>query len=85
MMPAVTEWPMPNGLPMAITQSPTRDLSESPHFTAGSGFLFGGSTFSRARSMRLSEPISLALSWVSSRKMTVMSSAPWMTWLLVTM
>ena len=70
---------------MAITQSPTRLLSESPNLTAGSGFLLGGSTLSTARSTRLSEPISLALSWVSSRRMTVMSSAPWMTWLLVTM
>ena len=70
---------------MAITQSPTRLLSESPNLAAGSGFLLGGSTLSTATSTRLSEPISLALSWVSSRRMTVMSSAPWMTWLLVTM
>jgi hypothetical protein len=70
---------------MAITQSPTRSLSESPHLMAGIGRLLGGSTLSSATSMRLSEPISLALSWVSSRKMTVMSSAPWMTWLLVMM
>jgi hypothetical protein len=33
MMPAVTEWPRPKGLPMAITQSPTRALSESPNLT----------------------------------------------------
>ena len=46
MMPAVTEWPRPNGLPIAITQSPTRTLSESPNLMAGSGFLFGGSTLS---------------------------------------
>ncbi len=70
---------------MAITQSPTRALSESPNFTAGSGFLLGSSTLSRARSTRLSEPTSFALSWVSSRRITVMSSAPWMTWLLVMM
>ena len=68
-MPAVTEWPRPNGLPIATTQSPTRVLSLSPHFVAGSGFLFGGSTLSSATSTRLSEPISLALSCVSSRRM----------------
>ena len=36
-MPAVTEPPRPNGLPIAITQSPGRILSESPNFTALSG------------------------------------------------
>ena len=43
-MPAVTVPPRPNGLPIAITQSPSRSLSESPNFTAVSGF--GGLTFS---------------------------------------
>ena len=33
MMPAVTVPPRPNGLPIAITQSPTLALSESPNLT----------------------------------------------------
>ena len=36
-MPAVTEPPRLNGLPMAITHSPRRTLSESPNLTALSG------------------------------------------------
>ena len=36
-MPAVTVPPRLNGLPIAITQSPSRSLSESPNFTALSG------------------------------------------------
>ncbi len=36
-MPEDTEPPRPNGLPIAITGSPIRILSESPNFTAGSG------------------------------------------------
>ena len=38
-MPAVTVPPRLNGLPMAITQSPSRSFSESPNFTAFSGFV----------------------------------------------
>ena len=34
MMPTVTVPPRPNGLPIAITQSPIRILSELPNFTA---------------------------------------------------
>ena len=36
-MPAVTVPPRLNGLPIAITHSPSRSLSESPNFTALSG------------------------------------------------
>jgi len=36
-MPTDTEPPRPNGLPMAITQSPTRIASDTPKGTAGSG------------------------------------------------
>ena len=36
-MPALTEPPRLNGLPIAITHSPSRSLSESPNFTAFSG------------------------------------------------
>ena len=32
-IPAVTVPPSPNGLPIAITQSPTRMISESPQLT----------------------------------------------------
>ena len=38
-MPAVTVPPRLNGLPIAITHSPSRSLSESPNFTAISGFV----------------------------------------------
>ena len=83
MMPTVTVPPRPNGLPIAITQSPTRILPESPKVTAGSGFL--GSTLSRARSVFVSWPKTLStLSLVPSVKLTMISSAPSITWLLVT-
>ena len=38
-MPAVTVPPRLNGLPIAITHSPSRSLSESPNFTALSGLV----------------------------------------------
>ena len=41
MMPSVTEPPSPNGLPIAITQSPTRMAAEEPNFTDFSGFRRG--------------------------------------------
>ena len=34
-MPCVTLWPTPNGLPMAMTKSPTSSASESPRSSAG--------------------------------------------------
>ena len=48
-MPAVTVPPRLNGLPIAITQSPSRSLSLSPNFTALSGL--SGLTRSSARSV----------------------------------
>jgi hypothetical protein len=36
-MPAVTVPPRLNGLPMAMTHSPSRSFSESPNLTALSG------------------------------------------------
>ncbi len=57
-MPAVTVEPRPKGSPIAITQSPMRALSLSPKWVAGSGFL--GVTFSSARSVLSSRPITLA-------------------------
>ena len=84
MMPTVTEPPRPNGLPIAITQSPTLSLVEPPNGTEASGFF--GVTLSSARSVLVSLPITLStLSLVPSWKLTVISSAPSITWLLVTM
>ena len=81
-MPAVTVPPRLNGLPIAITHSPSRSLSESPNFTALSGL--SGFTRSSARSVLVSRPTISALSFVPSLRMTVISSASAMTWLLVT-
>ena len=81
-MPAVTDEPRPNGLPMAITQSPMRALSESPKCADGRGFL--EETLSSARSVFSSRPISLADSEVPSFRVTVICSAFSITWLLVT-
>ncbi|MNC90218.1 hypothetical protein D3C83_62910 [compost metagenome] len=77
MMPVVTVPPRPNGLPTAMTQSPTFALSESPNATAGSGLSL--STLSRARSVFSSVPTSVATSLVPSLKLAVISSAPSMT------
>ncbi|MGY3104639.1 hypothetical protein ACVW0I_006218 [Bradyrhizobium sp. LM6.11] len=81
-IPAVTVPPRLKGLPIATTQSPRRSLSESPNFTDTSGF--GGLNFSTARSVFLSTPTSSALILVPSLRMTLISSASAMTWLLVT-
>ncbi len=82
-MPTVTVPPRPNGLPIAITQSPMRILSESPNFTAFSAF-FVGSTLSTAMSVLVSVPTSSAFSLEPSAKLISISSASAMTWLLVT-
>src|SRR6185437_5688886 len=82
MIPAVTEPPSPNGLPIASTQSPTRAFDESPQLAAGSGAF--GSTLRSARSVIESRPITWACSEVSSDRVTVMPSALAITWLLVT-
>ena len=76
-MPAVTEPPRLNGLPIAITHSPSRSLSESPNFTATSGLT--GLNFSTAMSVFLSTPTSSALILVPSFMMTLISSASAMT------
>ncbi|OYX65396.1 MAG: phosphoserine phosphatase SerB [Rhizobiales bacterium 32-66-11] len=65
--PTVRVPPRPNGLPMAITQSPTRILSESPNFTEVSGL--SGFTRNSARSVFVSRPISSALSLEPSLKL----------------
>ncbi len=76
-MPAVTVPPSENGLPMAITHSPRRSLSESPNFTALSGWSV--LTFSNARSVLVSRPTISAFSVVPSLRMTLISSASEMT------
>ena len=81
-MPAVTVPPRLNGLPIAITHSPSRSLSESPNLTAFSGLV--GLTLSSARSVLVSRPMTSAFRMVPSLRMTLTSSAPLMTWLLVT-
>ena len=58
MIPVVTVPPRPKGLPTASTQSPTLAASELPQLTKGSAL--PASTLSRARSVFLSAPISLA-------------------------
>ncbi len=81
--PTVTVPPRPNGLPIAITQSPTRIFELSPNFTEVSGSF--GSTRSSARSVLASRPTTSAtFSLVPSVRMAVISSAPSMTWLFVT-
>ena len=51
--------PRLNGLPIAITHSPSRSLSESPNFTAFSGL--SGLTRSTARSVLVSRADQLGL------------------------
>ena len=72
-MPAVTVSPRPNGLPTAITPSPTRALSLSPNFTVLNGLSL--STFSTATSTFGSLPMIFAFSLRPSVKMTTMSLA----------
>ncbi|GJD81425.1 hypothetical protein NBEOAGPD_4673 [Methylobacterium gregans] len=69
-MPAETEPPSPNGLPIAITQSPGRSFSESPKGTALSGRSGVGFTRSTARSIFESLPMISAFSFVPSCRMT---------------
>ena len=78
MMPTVTLPPRPKGLPMAMTQSPTRMAEELPKDTALRGSL--GSTFRSARSVLGSWPrILVTFSLEPSTKLTMISSAPSMT------
>ena len=66
-----------NGLPIAITHSPSRSLSLSPNLTALSGLV--GVTLSNARSVFWSRPITSAFSVLPSLRMTFTSSASAMT------
>ncbi len=76
-MPTVTVPPRPNGLPIAITQSPTRSAVESPNFSAFSGL--SDFTWRSAMSVFSSRPMSVAGSLVPSLKLAVISSASSMT------
>ena len=80
-IPDVTVPPKPNGLPIAITQSPILALSESPNLT-GINFLLD-SILRTAISDNGSDPKTFALNSSSPSTLTIMSSAPLMTWLLV--
>ena len=78
----MTVSPNPNGFPIAITQSPILALSELPNLT-GVNFSFE-SNCKTAISDNGSEPITLALYSLSPSTRTIISSAPWITWLFVT-
>jgi hypothetical protein len=82
MMPMVTVWPTPSGLPIASTTSPTCTASELPSASAGSP---SAVTLSSATSLGLSVPTTAAGSVRPSGNSTVMLSAPSITWLFVTM
>ena len=82
-MPAVTEPPNPNGLPIAITGSPTRIARLSPNPTTGNGFT--ALTFSTARSAIGLEPSRAARNVVLSCNVTLIISASLITCALVTM
>ena len=81
-MPAVTVLFSPKGLPTAITHSPTLIFSESPTGRVGR---FLPSILMSARSVALSVPMMRAENSRLSLSVTVSSSAPSTTWLLVTM
>ena len=68
-MPVVTVRVKPNGLPIATTGSPTSAELESPSGTGAAFFSLSGSTFSTARSVSGSRPLTSALigSWFSSK------------------
>ena len=82
MIPAVTVLLSPKGLPTAMTHSPTFTLSL---LAIGRVGRFLPSTLMRARSVVLSVPMMRAEYSRLSFRVTVSSSAPSTTWLLVTM
>ena len=83
MMPLVTVWPTPNGLPMARTRSPTCCCSRSSMASTGSRSLTF-SSLSTAMSLRSSARMTVAGNSRRSFSTTLICWAPWMTWLLVT-
>ena len=81
-IPAVTVLSNPNGEPIATTHSPTFSFAGSPKRTVGR---LAASILISATSVRLSVPITLALNSRLSISLTVTSSAPSITWALVSM
>jgi len=81
-MPEVADWPNPNGSPIATTKSPTWSFEES---ASGSATRAGARIWITATSVCGSVPTSLALYDLPSVRVTLMSSAPAITWLLVRM
>ena len=76
-IPVLAEPPKPNGLPMANTQSPTRDFSSSPQGKYGKSL--ASFNFNKARSVLESLPLISASYSVPSVKVTTISSARSMT------
>ncbi len=72
MIPLVTVWPTPNGLPIASTTSPTCSASEEPKVIAGR---FSALTRSTAMSVSGSLPTTFASSFLPSASATSISSA----------
>ena len=68
MIPALTVWLRPNGLPMATTQSPTSMASESP---SGSGWKPVAAMRMTAMSVGASVPTTLAEKVRSSESFTL--------------
>ena len=79
-MPEVTVWPTPNGFPTATTKSPTRSASLS---ASGIAVRLSASIRIRATSVSGSEPTNSAFTLRPSARVTVTSSAPSITWWLV--
>ncbi len=83
-IPVVTVRENPNGLPIAIDESPTFTLLESPS-GRGTSSASSGSTLSTARSLEGSRPFTSAFTKSSSSpNRTSTSLAPSTTWALVT-
>ena len=80
-IPAVTVEVRLNGLPTASTHSPTFNASESPTGIVGKS---SPSILIKARSVTSSVPMMRPLSWRLSFNVTLISSAPAITWLFVT-
>ena len=74
-MPEVTVWPRPNGLPIATAKSPTRSSDESAKGMCVN-FSLSCSTFKIATSASGSEPTIVASSCWPSCRVTAISSAP---------
>ena len=81
-IPVVTVCSRPNGLPIAMTGSPTCSSAELPSGITGRPV---ASTLSRARSVLGSRPTTFAGSSRPSESLTLISVAPSTTWLFVTM